>query len=343
MPDWKSTAEMVNDASIFTKLNHALLGVYAWEYFVSLGFDWEYITGKKTFRWPMVFYFLNRYLLLFALVGILTALDVTSEVNCQALYTFNQVTGNAAVGLASINLCLRTIAVYSHSRYITIALSILILGHWSLILQGVLLDAEWSPESNSCVITSTNNTILAATFIYSMVFDFIVLALNAYKLLRSNRDTGSAMGSSRLGKLLFADGLVYFIIAFLSNLLATVFMLLDLNAVMSIIFNVPAAIFNTIVACRAVRRLSNFTNQGPEVFNTSGSHSNAQYRSTAANTTRHRSSAPLGVHVQMETFTRTDDIHLVTRTDASEVFDEHKSGQYNADVELGLGEDKAEL
>ncbi len=56
-----------------------------------------------------------------------------------------------------------------------------------------------------------------------MVFDFIVLALNAYKLLRSNRDTGSAMGSSRLGKLLFADGLVYFIIALVPMLACALF------------------------------------------------------------------------------------------------------------------------
>jgi hypothetical protein len=62
-----------------------------------------------------------------------------------------------------------------------------------------------------------------------------------------------------------------------------VFMLLDLNAVMSIIANVPAAIASTvsyhnhldaishisveqIVACRAVRRLTQYTSQGPEIF-----------------------------------------------------------------------------
>lgn len=31
-----------------------------------------------------------------------------SEVNCQSLYTYNQLVGDAAVGLASINLALRT-------------------------------------------------------------------------------------------------------------------------------------------------------------------------------------------------------------------------------------------
>ena len=59
-----------------------------WEFATSLNFDWDFITGKKKFRWPMVskaalketrrpihpliiqiFYFANRYFLLFALIG----------------------------------------------------------------------------------------------------------------------------------------------------------------------------------------------------------------------------------------------------------------------------------
>lgn len=36
--------------------------------------------------------------------------------------------------------------------------------------------------------------------------------------------------------------------SFLSNLLATVFIMLNLNAIMSVIFNVPAAIFSTVSA-----------------------------------------------------------------------------------------------
>jgi len=149
---------------------------YSWEWFTSLEFDWQYLSGKRAFRWPMVclfqlcmasyganiamtkiFYFLNRYCLLFALIGMYgfhypiyasdwsassaIALNVTvsvpttgsicrvvdssyRKVNCQGLYTFNQVRlwsyhtltcwrpsqcfGNAAIGLASINLSLRT-------------------------------------------------------------------------------------------------------------------------------------------------------------------------------------------------------------------------------------------
>jgi hypothetical protein len=71
---------------------------------------------------------------------------------------------------------------------------------------GILLTAVWDPRAG-CVITSTDNTILSATFIYSMCFDFIVLCLTGYKLsVGGNR--------SRLVHLIFSDGLVYFFVAY---------------------------------------------------------------------------------------------------------------------------------
>ena len=75
-----------------------------------------------------------------------------------------------------------------------------------LVVIGVLLKAAWVP-GEGCVITETNNKLLAVTFIYSMVFDFIVLVLTGYKLLYP------AVGPSRLVALIFNDGLLYFMIA----------------------------------------------------------------------------------------------------------------------------------
>ena len=209
------------------------------------------------------------------------------------------------------------IAVWSQSRVLIVLLVLVIMGHWSLLLHGklqriyaphpeslteligelvgILLKAEWVPGTG-CVIVNTDNTMLAATFIYSMCFDLTVLVLTAWKLVLPTKRAER----SRLVNLIFGDGLIFFFIAFLANLIATVsgppsgscsvidkvqiFMLLNLNAVMSIIANVPAAIASTvclphidarfmqltpflqIVACRAVRRLTNYTSQGAEVF-----------------------------------------------------------------------------
>ncbi|KAL4246696.1 hypothetical protein ABKN59_009040 [Abortiporus biennis] len=305
MPDWSSPVELQVEAEAFLKLMHCLAGVYFFEFFISLDFDLSFITGKRQFQWPMIFYLAGRYFLLFALIGILIALDITTEINCQALYTFNQLAGNAAMGFASINLAIRTIAMWNRAKYIVIPLVLVILGHWSLILQGVLLTAEFVPGVG-CSITKTNNTVLAATFIYTMSFDLTVLILTAWNLL-------GRQGHSQIATLLFTDGLIYFIIAFVSNFIATVFMCINLNAVMSIIFNVPAVIASTIVACRAVRRLSRFgTNTSPEVYGDIGG--NSAFRAKTNNLRGQRSISfhthtqkePNEVHVQMETFTVAD-------------------------------------
>ncbi|CCL99579.1 uncharacterized protein FIBRA_01597 [Fibroporia radiculosa] len=292
MVDWQSEAEIAQDSAAFDKFMHTLLGLYIWEFVTSLPFDWAFISGKKKFRWPMIFYFAGRYFLLFALIGIAIALNVT-------------VFGNASIGLASINLSLRTIAVWSQNPYIVGLLVCVILGHWSLLLHGILIKAAWIPGSG-CAITDTNNRVLAATFIYSMAFDFLVLTLTAWKLAIPRRRE-----QSRIVQLIFGDGLIFFIIAFLSNLLATIFMMLDLNAVMSIIANVPAAIASTIVACRAVRRLSNYTSPGAEVF---GSTVGSTIAFSRGMRTRGGPSVTIGstdkkdgVHVQMETFAAVSD------------------------------------
>ncbi|OJA14965.1 hypothetical protein AZE42_03217 [Rhizopogon vesiculosus] len=309
---------MVDWNAIFMKMMHSLIGLYAWEFIISLDFDWAVLTGKKRFRWPLVrifmrcfadvkymkcvhqiFYFAGRYLLLAALVGIAVAMDVSEYVIAtgSSILAFPRLSGNAAVGLASINLSLRTIAIWSQSKWIIALLILLILGHWSLILQGVLLGATWAP--GGCQITYSNTTILSATFIYSMCFDFVVMCLSAYKLAWVPARNGTNGTHTRLIMMLFSDGLIYFFIAFMSNLVATTFMVLNLNPTMSIIFNVPAAIASTIVASRVVRRLTNFQISGPEII---GPKKTSIIAFNGANP-RGSGSNHTGIHVEMDTFT----------------------------------------
>ena len=57
----------------------------------------------------------------------------------------------------------------------------------------------------------------------AMLFDFIVLALTTVRLLKSP-------GRSSLWRLLFRQGIVYFLIAFTGYLLPTIFLFRDLNS-----------------------------------------------------------------------------------------------------------------
>jgi hypothetical protein len=332
MINWSSPQEIAHDATVFERFMHALLGLYIWEWFTTLPFDWRFISGQKKFKWPMIFYFIGRYSLLFALIGIVAALNVETEINCPALYTFNAVAGNIAVGAASINLSIRTMAIWTRKWYIVGPLVVIILGHWSLLLHGVLVTSRWDPEAHQCVITEASNTILAATFIYSMSFDFLVMTLTAIKLF-------SSAGHSRLVGLIFNDGLIYFLIAFVANLIATIFMLLNLNPIMTVIGNVPAAVASTIVACRAVRRLTNFTDQprGPEIYGTATARSRSTVLAFRQASTKYSAPPEGSVHVQMDTFESpragSTEASNLTKTDtydpeAQQIADEFKRPPY---------------
>ena len=158
-------------------------------------------------------------------------------------YLSPQIAGDSAVGMASINLALRTY-VLSHYQACPQARGVLCtqngtLGSqsicrspswhthpWTLVTHstwyffhilnydrkfsdnyvGVLIKVAWE-EGKGCVVMKTDNIILAATFIYSMVLDLIVLLLSGIQLLRC----GSHL---QFASLLFKDGLIYFVIAY---------------------------------------------------------------------------------------------------------------------------------
>ena len=56
------------------------------------------------------------------------SLNITSPIDCQALYTINQVAGNVAIGTASTLLALRTVAIWSRNPWVVGPIGILGLG-----------------------------------------------------------------------------------------------------------------------------------------------------------------------------------------------------------------------
>ncbi|KAK7692884.1 hypothetical protein QCA50_004519 [Cerrena zonata] len=313
MPDWTSPEAQAKQSAALTLITHTFAGIYFWEVLISLDFEWSYISGRRKFRYPIIIYFLARYLALAAMIGAVIGFDVKSGLNCRPFFIFLQMTGNASGGMATINLALRTIAIWERNRYIIIVIVLLILGHWSLILQGGLLEASQIPGTG-CVIVHTNVVVLTANFVFSMAFDLVVLILTAYKLLqlRGSHQNG-------LVNVLFYDGLIYFICAFLANLVATVFMTMNLSPVMSIIFNVPSTVVCAIASTRAVRSLATYAADGPHIFysGTIADNGSIQFRPhllpmarpgqiLSLSTTREEPSQE-GVHVRMERMVRVDE------------------------------------
>ncbi|CAL1699433.1 unnamed protein product [Somion occarium] len=238
--DWNSPEELQREQEAFLKLVHALAGVYYWGFVTTLNFEWAFLTRKKEFRWPMTFYFLGRYCQVLCIIGLLIVVNNTSgSIHCQTLFTFAQLTGQAAIGFASLQ-SLRALFCL-----------------WALLMQGVKIEINSTPQG--CAIVNSHSATLPATFAYTMSLDLCVLLVTMYQLviMQGRR--------SHLMNLLFTDGLIYFGFAFIVNLPATVFMILNLNPFMSVLFGFPTTVVSTVIACRAVRRLSDFNTSGPQV------------------------------------------------------------------------------
>ena len=124
-------------------------------------------------------------------------------------------------------------AIWSQNRYIVGGLVLVILGHWSLLLQGAPFPCKLDLHSDrlialfigiqvkavlipgvGCQITESHDKFSPAIFIYSMCFDFIVLLLNTYKLIGiTSSPSRNLMGRGRLTHMIFTDGLIFFILA----------------------------------------------------------------------------------------------------------------------------------
>ncbi|EAU84579.2 hypothetical protein CC1G_00098 [Coprinopsis cinerea okayama7 len=310
MVEWSDSAEIARAAEAFEKIIFAFFGLYLWELFMTCDFEWSLITRKRRFHWPLVSdLFPGMYCddtdrkwfrsssccadivccslssacgypissLLVALIDIATriiSLSALTPINCRALFTFNSWTGNMAILCASTCLMLRTIALWERRVSIIAILGILCLAHWALLYRGMfVVIAQWDDDSQSCVVTQTSPLFLNITFFFTMGFDFMILLFTTMALLgRNSPKTG-------LWKMLFHDGLVYFLISFTMNCIPAVLNILNLNTPMNVIATVPAASITSIAACRAVIRLVEFrssdqfvpsasfgTNQGRRAF-----------------------------------------------------------------------------
>lgn len=298
MVNWSDPQLIELQAAAFVKVLLVLLGIYGWEFLETLSFDYKLLVKWRDFKWPSAVYLTCRYSILLALIMLNVATSITYQVDCQALYIIIQLFGNIAIGTASGLLMLRAVAIWSRNRHIIAGLALIALGHWVILFINIVtVRARWEPAVNACVVVGTTNKLLRMVYTYTMGLDFIVLVVSTVGLLRS----GGRQGSD-LWKLLFHDGIAYFVVAFVGNTIASTFALLHLNPPMDIMFSVPAAVFSCIVACRAVRRLSEWAHQ--EVYV-------SQSRSGSAG--RKPEVPRPGVQVEMFTVQNSDTFYSVER------------------------------
>jgi hypothetical protein len=167
------------------------------------------------------------------------------------------------MGSASTLLMLRTIAVWNRSPRIVVPLLLASMGQWGLLIHGIVtIRSQWSDVERACIVETVSPKLMGAIFLScelypqsslfpplpshganeilmsnaGVLFDLVVLVLTTTGLYLSP-------ARSSLWQLLFRQGIIYFVAAFVANMLPTIFLLLNLNCACFLLSPIPHSDF----------------------------------------------------------------------------------------------------
>ncbi|KAH9080321.1 hypothetical protein EDB83DRAFT_2548032 [Lactarius deliciosus] len=240
MTDWKSPAVIAAEYFALIKLCHAMSGILFWEIVANIGFEYSVFTGKRKFRSSFLAYGISVFLF-----------------------------AHISIASASALIVLRVVAIWGLNKIATSIASIAWLANTgSLIHSVVVVHAAWSDSEGCCKITNPSETKINIPV--TLVTDLVLLVLMLIGLLRWEY----AHQRGGIWWLLFTQGLAWMIIVTLAEALITVrclqneynlddrfpqvFILLNLNDAMNLMFMVPALMTMTICASRMYRGLADY-------------------------------------------------------------------------------------
>ncbi|KAF8494699.1 hypothetical protein F5888DRAFT_1846223 [Russula emetica] len=263
--------------SVALKLWHATGGLYIWEFFTTLDYEWEVIRGRHPYRWTIWIYSVARVAALLGVILCIVTLDVTTPINCQIMTIFSVFFFCLSATASSLLIVIRTyvviydyttttiflnqvlinitsIAIWSRNKAV-FALAITIwAANIAFHLQSVIrIRSAWIPAQLACETIKTDPTLLA--FIPAMTSDMVLLLFVLAGLLVMRRRDGATFGLTRL---LWKQGVLWLIIGSVAEIPALVLTFLHYNDPLHTIFETPGVIIMTIATTRMYRSLVNF-------------------------------------------------------------------------------------
>jgi len=250
MVNWQDPGIISTEFSAFVKLIHVVDGIYIWEFICNLSFEWSLLRGRRQWRWTASFYIACRVATIAEVLATFIGFDMSREINCKlwskfvAFFVY-------AVGTFSLSLyAIRSVAIWQRTLPITILSAAIILtnvGAW--IRRVIEARSKWNPQAQLCVRSHThtallNNILLLAT---EVVF-LLLMAAGIYY-----RNPGSL---ARAFKIMYREGLLWLVSAVIVQIVPTVFLIMNLNDVLNVMFVIPSVFCTSIGATRMYRTLS---------------------------------------------------------------------------------------
>jgi len=254
MVNFKDPVVISQDLWAVVKLWHTLDGLYIWEVVTTLDYEWSVIRGGRPYRWTIWLHSLTRVATLLAVFTNMIGFDVSKPINCQLWATFEAIFAYTATAGASLLIAIRVIAVWKRNR-IVYAITMSAWGANVVItIHGIArLRGAWSPLTSTCVVPDTTANTL--NIIVSLCTDVVMLLMMLVGLFSWRLEPG---GVSKLSSLLWTQGNIWLLLATIGYVPPVVFLLLNLNGSLNLMFQTPALIIVSISATRMYRSLSDF-------------------------------------------------------------------------------------
>ncbi|KAF8473077.1 hypothetical protein DFH94DRAFT_855978 [Russula ochroleuca] len=265
---------------VIVKLWHTIIGLYLWEFFTTLDYEWRVIRGRLPYRWTIWIYSFTRVAALVGVILFLVLMDVTIPINCQLLTSFSAIIFCLSVTTASLLIILRIIAIWNKNR-VVVTLAVIVWGisvvshiqskalpltalkktlnlmeFYTIVvwLTGAAqLRSVWVPEQSICEPFKTESSVLS--FIPTIISDIVLLLIMFFGLLILRRHGG---GTTGLIYLLWKQGIIWLALATATELPPLVLIVLNSNNIDNILLETPCQITMIIAATRMHRSLVDF-------------------------------------------------------------------------------------
>jgi len=328
MVNYHDPVTIAREFVALVKLWHVVDGIYIWEFLTTLDYEWDVFRGRRPYRWTIWIYSLTRIAALMAVILNMVGFDTTTSINCQVWVTFEVLFAYTAFAAGALLIVLRIIAIWNMKKSIIVIAMAIWVADVALLIHGIVkIRSAWSPVANTCELLNLETT--KASIFGSLSTDILLLLIMLVGLFNQDLVKGNAFG---LGRTLWKQGLVWLLIATAAEVPPTVFMCLNLNVSMNLMYQTPGMIALSVAATRIHRSLMDYTPTDVS-------------RDTRARTVSTRTRSVIVLPSRTEVFVRTECDQSPTlqtsrtsyvSTDPQGNHKEHEMSFIDVDIERGL-------
>ncbi|KAI0250163.1 hypothetical protein BJV78DRAFT_612370 [Lactifluus subvellereus] len=252
MTDWRNPRRVAATCIALEKLLHVLGGLYLWEILINLDYEFSVLTGKRKLTRTFPLYLGCRWCPLVVLITQFLILDVSDGTGCQVMIvTF--IFGYLSSLFASVLIILRISVLWKRNKVVIALASASCLGNTACYLY-VMATSRGYWTGDPCALQHTRHAMFG--IFSSFATNLLLLVLMLIGVLHRCRSEARQQGS--ILRFLYMQGLAWAVVFTLAEVPPVIFIILNLNDYMNVMFPTAGLIFTAIGASRLHRRLTDY-------------------------------------------------------------------------------------